>query len=1008
MRRAVTIGVEQFGSADRLPFASGRIAELSEAFGALGYETTARAETRLNSAALDSVIREHMVGAGGDGLLVVHVLTHGHLTDGAASVMLLGSDERVDGAADVGQWLASVQNQKSSLPTTLFLLDVCDSGTAARLAWQPAVRAAQTRGWVIAACQGGEAAWDGRFTAAVTHVLQDLAAGGLGVHWSVEHVPLDTVAKAVQREVNRMVRDDGNDRAQLVTASLVDISDEFPELPFFPNPGYRGDPLARLRDRLDPGLVPFVDDLVLAGPEAGGQLVGRAEELARLIRWMSAGNDVPLQVVTGGPGAGKSALLRALVCAAHPALRPHTEAVWGRIPQQVPRLDKLAAVHARGLDLSAIVQSLARQLSLTGVTSADDMLLRIGSLPRPVIVIDGIDESADPEELRQWLLVKLFRLSPPLESNATVRNLEPAARPATRLLVALRPGDMRFPGFAVHEERGLSGLVDLDHVNPRNLEDDLYRYVSDLLRDTAYRHSGQHVGGFATEVARALSRHGKDAFLLAKLYTEHFLRIQPAPLADPVATAQFGARAPNSLQEMLNINVAARTDVPLLRSIMTVLAHANGQGMPLTVLSRLSAASTADARNALAVGHAYLRQARDADGSILYKIADPGLADHLRRTTDQGLLDRLLSALGPSGARNWRAAEPYVKRYAFDHARQERKEAVVWNDPGFLLDVEPEIVRRALVDSGPRRDAYEGALDTSVYPPRVNRDVLALNFAREEELEDLAERIGSVPGRPPLNWQPRWVIGEKAHFLRRPQHAIRALTIAEFPRGFEDRCGARDFEADLQLSLPRGRAVVLLGSDHGRVSAVELATGRQVMQFPSLGDQAVTAIRYSEIAGQALLVLATGRQHQAIDLLSGRVIQAGPIDDPALVLTPATSGLIVLDGMLAKVTGGSDGKVTVQKPGTAAPLPEGHGRGLTVVTCRYVSGRPLAFTGGRDAKVRIWDLASLRRPDVIDVPGPVLAIEATREGDLIVLAGTEAIAFRHAGASGATAGRDLL
>ena len=151
------------------------------------------------------------------------------------------------------------------------------------------------------------------------------------------------------------------------------------------------------------------------------------------------------------------------------------------------------------------------------------------------------------------------------------------------------------------------------------------------------------------------------------------------------------------------------------------------------------------------------------------------------------------------------------------------------------------------------------------------------------------------------------------------------------------------------------------------------------------------------------LVLATGRQRQAIDLFSGRVIQAGAIDDPALALAPATSGLIALDG-LAKVTGDGDGNITVQDANSTRPLPEGHGRGLTVVVCRNVYGRALAFTGAQDARVRIWDLGSLQRLDIIEVPGPVLGLEAASQGDLVVLTGTEAIAFRHGGTAESGAG----
>ena len=1062
MRRAVTIGVQQFGKEQHLSFARDRVGELEAALAELGFETKARPETRLDSAGIQAEIRQQMETAGAADLLVVHVLTHGELTGGDASLILLGSDERKYGAADVGRWLDDVQKPDANLPMTLFLLDVCNSGKAARLSWQPVARAAQARGWVIAACQGDQAAYDGRFTTAVTHVLRDLKDGGLGVEWWVRHVPLDVVAKAVQRKVNHLVRTDGIDREQRVTASLVDISDEFPDLPFFENPGYRGDPLGPLRGRLGPGLAPFVDDLIRTEPDAGGRLTGREDDVTALARWMSGTDGVRLRVVTGRPGSGKSALLRALVCFAQPQLRPHTERVWEGIAREVRPPALFAAVHLRGLDVKAAVRSLAEQLHLSGVTSAHDLAQRIAALRSPVIVVDGLHEAADPEELKQELLAPLYfslRLParPPDQRRGRIPPEPLAGGSTARLLIALRPDDLRFPGLADHgeldldepgrQEGGFSVRLDLDHVNSRALEDELFRYVTDRLRGTVYRDSGQQVGGFATQLARALSGQGQGAFLLARLYTDHLLRTVPTPPADPGAVEQLGVRAPRSLREMLDRDLAARAGEPLLRDVMTVLAHADGQGMPLTVLSRLVAAPRAqDVRDALVGARPYLRQTPDDDGTILYRIFDPAVADGLWRGASRQLLARLLGALGPSGARNWRAAEPYVLRHAFDHASGEAEKSQLRQDPGFLLEVRPDIVRRALGDSGPIRAAYDLSVDESVSPPRAMRDALALNAAREG-LTDLAERTGSVPGKPPMNWRPCWVVGEKATFMKR-KHAIRALAVGEFPPGQAGRPdGPQRYRDGPQeywqwwwtgwnledADLPAGRAlgsVVFLGDDHG-LFAVRLADGKPLARFTHLGDQPVTAIRCGSITGDPWLVIVAGRQRRVIHLPTGRVIQTGAVDDPALADQPLVSGLIAVDETLVKVTGGTDGKVTVQRAGVPPTdqgwhdlgqnedqprrarrgerlhqdwterLPEEHGSGPTVVACQHVNGQALAFTGGRDGKVRIWDLATLRRLELIEVPGQVRAIEATRAGDLVVLAGTEAIAFRHA-----SAGRD--
>jgi hypothetical protein len=174
-RRALTIGIERFrGPYQQLTFARELVDELSEALRVLGYDTTVRAEEELASADLAAAVREHLNSADAEGVLIVHVLTHGHAADGYSSVYLLGSDEEIEQDADVASWLAGLHNARGQ-PLVLFLLDLCQAGTAARLHWQT-LASGPVRGWVIAACRGDRAAYDGRFTRAVTTVLRALAA----------------------------------------------------------------------------------------------------------------------------------------------------------------------------------------------------------------------------------------------------------------------------------------------------------------------------------------------------------------------------------------------------------------------------------------------------------------------------------------------------------------------------------------------------------------------------------------------------------------------------------------------------------------------------------------------------------------------------------------------------------------------------------------------------------------------------------------------------------------
>lgn len=104
----------------------------------------------------------------------------------------------------------------------------------------------------------------------------------------------------------------------------------------------------------------------LAGPAAGritaGCFTGRAPQLRKLAAWMDGDGDGGVTMVTGGPGAGKSALLGLLVCAAHPQLRHATQDVWRTAAARPSENPALAAVHARQRSIAEVVASLGRQL----------------------------------------------------------------------------------------------------------------------------------------------------------------------------------------------------------------------------------------------------------------------------------------------------------------------------------------------------------------------------------------------------------------------------------------------------------------------------------------------------------------------------------------------------------------------------------------------------------------------------------------------------------------------
>ena len=264
---------------------------------------------------------------------------------------VVGADGRTHALSDVEHWLKTVEDFPDR-PYTIFLLDLCHGGVAARLPWQAALADGSSRAWVIAACEPDQRAFDGRFTQAVTNVLGRLYRSELDIDRSVQYVPLATIAREIRREVDRLAA--AKDALpQQVTCSVVDLSAGV-DLPFFPNPDFIEGERSQVRGRIDTALAPFLDDLDDAfdprhfiGRAAGHGPLGTA--WYRLLQWPGGrvdradrlderDEDGPIRLVTGSAGVGKSALIGVLVCAAHPVLRRPTKLLWDRVARVPGRL----------------------------------------------------------------------------------------------------------------------------------------------------------------------------------------------------------------------------------------------------------------------------------------------------------------------------------------------------------------------------------------------------------------------------------------------------------------------------------------------------------------------------------------------------------------------------------------------------------------------------------------------------------------------------------------------
>ncbi|MET8249615.1 hypothetical protein ABZV31_37790 [Streptomyces sp. NPDC005202] len=157
-------------------------------------------------------------------------------------------------AANIGRWLDEVENAGDG-PPVLFLLDVCGSGRVPLQQWLHGLPADRRRAWVIAACAEDGKAYGARFSRATGAVLSRLKAGWLDLSPSLTHVPVETFAQEIDRELTRLAQIEGSPPQRVLRTAHPEA--DVPVPPFLSHPGFRETPAARCRQHLENGLWQF-------------------------------------------------------------------------------------------------------------------------------------------------------------------------------------------------------------------------------------------------------------------------------------------------------------------------------------------------------------------------------------------------------------------------------------------------------------------------------------------------------------------------------------------------------------------------------------------------------------------------------------------------------------------------------------------------------------------------------------------------------------------------------
>ncbi|MBM0201694.1 caspase family protein [Micromonospora sp. STR1s_5] len=1019
---------------EELPEVGLRVHAVTDTLVKLGYDCAPMVGA-YSAAEIGGAVRGAMQSLDSDDVLIVHVYSHGITSNDALYVV--GADGRHHSESNVEWWLRQVSDHEPpSGPHTLLLLDLCHAGLAARLHWQARQSDERTRAWVIAACGPRQRAFEGRFSDAVAEVLLKLTDGRLDLDQSVPYAPLETMAREIRREVTRRGGRAGA-LGQRVTANRVDISSPPPQLPFFPNRAYATGHRQQVRNRVDIALLPFLDDVdealdaghflsraagygVLATDRLIGCFSGRSRELRFLVPWIDIPGGTGLCVVTGGPGAGKSALIGLLVCAAHPELREPTREVWEHAERAPYPNHHMAAISARERSLSQVVTSVARQLKLLPDVrnpSVGEVVSAVAAMPdAPLIIIDGLDEAPDKLAIMDEFLLPLSRVTRP--DGILVR-----------ILVGTRPLPEFGPLFVAADSD--SGFVlDLDQVEPRRLRADVRGYVYNLLVTDQRWDQGDYVGHaqqIAWEVADALIGDAVNrewgAFLVAGLFAAHILSTYDEPIGDKDAAKQLGRSVPRTLPELLDLDLRTRAAGPWVQPVLVALAHAKGDGMPVRILAHVAAAiagnpapEAEDILAALDTIRFYLRISAEVDGATLYRLFHQGLADHLQqqcevRTVWAGLLNALADRLvggDASAVRYWEIAEPYLLRHAATHAVLADRLPELMADIGYLMAADPSVVLAEAEALSPSDAAklellgiYRTVSDLPTGDAARRRQALALAAVRGNQTQYLRQ-ILDVPGAH-VFWQPAWIHTDTTG------RTVTAVATA----------------------VDEGGSYAALGTGDGSIALRDLRTGLLLGLEQSVHEGAVTGLCIGDVGARKVVVSAGADGILLVHPLTGKhAHRPVPVSDQNRVLTlgrmagwhsvaavgdAGTGGIWDLDtgtrlatmdfvAELAECFSVDDEPARIvrlaDEPEEAVIYYRGvegprlrHDAPVMSAAAGLVNDALVFFTGDTDGKVRAWDIHGAIM-DEMDVAAPVEGLHASEQGDLLVRMGNETLAFR--------------
>jgi hypothetical protein len=677
----------------------------------------------------------------------------------------------------------------------------------------------------------------------------------------------------------------------------------------------------------------------------GHRFAGRSRALTRISLWLDRPvADPRVLVVTGWPGAGKSAVLGRVVLtsfAGSGAVPPGDASAIRASPGSVA-----CAVHAKAKTALEVARQIARAASARLPDEPGDLAscvlaaLEDRGGQRFNVIIDGLDEAVSPGQARAIITAIVLPLA------------RTCAGAGVQVVVGTGFGDAAGSLLALLADDAV--VIDLD--DPEYFaEEDLAAYALECLQQAPRERPGRPyaddaaAGPVAARIAVLSDRNFLIAGLAAGGHGRH-----DEEAAEP-GQLKFDPAADAALAGYLE-RAAAVAGMPA-DQVLTALAFAEAPGLPAE-LWRLAAEAIGGSR---AQAEDLARFARSADGSLLiepgrdgsgrpvFGLAHQALNHALTRaraeTTPRRDDERALTLAfaGYGRERGWQNAPEYLARSLPGHATAAGMVDDLLTDDAYLLIAD---LRRLLVAAG---QAGSQAARHRVRMLGLTPEAIAAGPGERAALFSVTRALlGAEPGyggRTEAPYLARWA---------RPRPRRRARGAAE---------GHRDWVRALCPVTVAGQELLASGGDDRTVRIWDPATAEQRAVLPGHADW-VRAVCPVAIAGEHLL--ASGGDDRTV-----RIWDPATAEQRALLeghgggvgaLCPVT-----VAGQELLASAGTDRTVRIWDPATGAQrgVLRGHDGSVVGVCPVTVAGEHLLASAGSDRTVRIWDPATAEQRGVL-------------------------------------------